>query len=888
MVLGGVVAWRQTVVGLAFLLFVSVFVVLPPVEAAADTGSLAAVGGPAAVDVGVAKTVPARRASGSGSSVVGSLFGAVRSGLLEELGAVGVRGVGVVGELLRLAAFVPPAVDLEATVEFDAALVTSVAGDGTSGVADGLGVAASFGSPVAVTVADEGTVVVDGHSLRLVDRSDFDVATWVGDAAVAGCVDSADPSLVRLTSPEFVTTDLDYVYVIDSCSVSGGAYYAIRRVDLATGATDTLPGAAADIRNPRGMTYAPDGYLYVTTLNDDAVWQVNRSTGAMSSVHSSGQDLEAIAADDTHLYVMNRQVFGNFYRDSMVKISLSDFSGVNFGGRLDVDRGVLVSAGDYLYGVSADGEYLKRWDKSDESETGTAGSGAVGFVDGVENEAWFGRIDAVATDGDRLWIVDGPNYRLRTASDSVALPRGATPFSDTEVVAMSGSMVVTVETTLEDGDGNPANNPPLTFTDIRDVAVVGGDAYVANRDAIYQVDLATGIGELLSGIPGTPGCTDSIDPELATFDIHSMTTDGYWLYVFNDHGAGACDGNWSGGTQLQLRRVSTVTGAVSPLRVYNGFHDMTAGPDGLIYVATGSANGARVRWIDPTLGNYDDVLPDPMTYTSFNATAEAVAADDTKLWLVNNGLNGPNRLWSFAFPGYTETMIRDDHPRDEQMVSAGSSLIQAGGTSVSVVDKSDGSSVTVAGNGVSSFYDNTSPGLEFTSIAGVAHDGDAIYVVDSGTDRLRMIVDAFNPPGAFAFGYDGYGSWRHGVNAGLGNFVWSATDAAVATAGPELAVSRIYNSSDPRVGPFGVGWTFSYDMRWRADSAGNVTVLFPDGRRETHVPDGSGGWLAPEGYFSVLAGTVSSGFTLTMKDDTVYTFNTDGALTLITDANGHT
>ncbi|MCP4306804.1 MAG: hypothetical protein GY788_18400, partial [bacterium] len=41
-------------------------------------------------------------------------------------------------------------------------------------------------------------------------------------------------------------------------------------------------------------------------------------------------------------------------------------------------------------------------------------------------------------------------------------------------------------------------------------------------------------------------------------------------------------------------------------------------------------------------------------------------------------------------------------------------------------------------------------------------------------------------------------------------------------------------------------------------------------------------------YFSVLAGTVSSGFTLTMKDDTVYTFNTDGALTLITDANGHT
>ncbi|MCP4304141.1 MAG: RHS repeat protein, partial [bacterium] len=118
--------------------------------------------------------------------------------------------------------------------------------------------------------------------------------------------------------------------------------------------------------------------------------------------------------------------------------------------------------------------------------------------------------------------------------------------------------------------------------------------------------------------------------------------------------------------------------------------------------------------------------------------------------------------------------------------------------------------------------------------------------------------------------------------------MWSSTDATIGTAGPSLDVTRTYNSSDPRVGPFGLGWTFTYDMRWQSDSAGNITVLYPDGRRETYVPDGSLGWLAPEGYFSTLTGDENSGFTLTMKDDTKYVFNDTGALTSITDGNSNT
>ena len=52
---------------------------------------------------------------------------------------------------------------------------------------------------------------------------------------------------------------------------------------------------------------------------------------------------------------------------------------------------------------------------------------------------------------------------------------------------------------------------------------------------------------------------------------------------------------------------------------------------------------------------------------------------------------------------------------------------------------------------------------------------------------------------------------------------------------PALELTRTFNSADPRVGAFGQGWTHSYDMTWNADAAGNITVLYPDGRRETRV-----------------------------------------------------
>ncbi|WP_157032505.1 LamG-like jellyroll fold domain-containing protein [Kitasatospora cheerisanensis] len=68
-----------------------------------------------------------------------------------------------------------------------------------------------------------------------------------------------------------------------------------------------------------------------------------------------------------------------------------------------------------------------------------------------------------------------------------------------------------------------------------------------------------------------------------------------------------------------------------------------------------------------------------------------------------------------------------------------------------------------------------------------------------------------------------------------GNYTTGATDAMVAAVGPSLAVSRTYNSLDPRTGSlFGAGWSSSYDLSVvpDGDSDGGVVLTTGNGRTE--------------------------------------------------------
>ncbi|WP_199444337.1 polymorphic toxin-type HINT domain-containing protein [Umezawaea beigongshangensis] len=121
-----------------------------------------------------------------------------------------------------------------------------------------------------------------------------------------------------------------------------------------------------------------------------------------------------------------------------------------------------------------------------------------------------------------------------------------------------------------------------------------------------------------------------------------------------------------------------------------------------------------------------------------------------------------------------------------------------------------------------------------------------------------------------------------------GNYFSSAVDASVASVGPELTVSRTYNSLDPRRGnAFGAGWSTRYDMSVLPDEdgSGNVVVTHPDGQQARFGRNPDGTFAPPGGRYAVLNHESDSTWRLQDKTGTVYSFTAAGALSRIADAH---
>ncbi|WP_231647484.1 LamG-like jellyroll fold domain-containing protein, partial [Planomonospora sphaerica] len=122
-----------------------------------------------------------------------------------------------------------------------------------------------------------------------------------------------------------------------------------------------------------------------------------------------------------------------------------------------------------------------------------------------------------------------------------------------------------------------------------------------------------------------------------------------------------------------------------------------------------------------------------------------------------------------------------------------------------------------------------------------------------------------------------------------GNYTTTATDLAIAAAGPPLSVTRSYNSMDARTdGIFGAGWSTRWDMRLVREVRGDLVtalITYPDGRRVRFAANGDGSFQPPPGMYATLAET-ENGWRLMDKSSTSYLFDALGRVTKITDAHG--
>lgn len=182
--------------------------------------------------------------------------------------------------------------------------VTTLAGSGNRGYADGPGATARFSWPYGVAVAPDGGTVFVADSgndcVRSVDVVSGVVSTLAG-GGTRGFADG-EAATSRFSWPYGVATSPDgtVVYVADSGN------NRVRAIDVRLGAVTTLagagsagfqdgPSATARFYGPRGVVVSPDGaVVYVADYSNFRVRAVDRKAGRVSTIMGGGGADEVI------------------------------------------------------------------------------------------------------------------------------------------------------------------------------------------------------------------------------------------------------------------------------------------------------------------------------------------------------------------------------------------------------------------------------------------------------------------------------------------------------------------------------------------------------------------------------------------------------------------
>ncbi len=183
--------------------------------------------------------------------------------------------------------------------------VSTLAGNGESGLADGTGAAARFDGPNALAVGPGGVLVVTdsrNHRLRQVSPSG-EVTTPAGSgptATVVGGFADGPAATARLSNPSGVTVAPDgTVYFADTGNhrvrwLKGGQVGTLAGGDTAADETGLPgggfadgPGAAARFRYPTSLARTPDGSLLLVDTGNRKLRRVTPQ-GATSTVADLG------------------------------------------------------------------------------------------------------------------------------------------------------------------------------------------------------------------------------------------------------------------------------------------------------------------------------------------------------------------------------------------------------------------------------------------------------------------------------------------------------------------------------------------------------------------------------------------------------------------------
>lgn len=251
-----------------------------------------------------------------------------------------------------------------------AGIVSTFAGNGAFGSANGVGTAASFNLPYGITIDASGNLYVADSGSRLIRRitPDGAVSTLAGSGA-DGTADGAGAA-ASFKVPLSIAIDAGgNLYVTDNGNV--------RKITQA-GVVSTLPGAGTAFGAPAGIAVDATGNLYIADTNNNLIRKIT-AAGLVSTIAGNGlkgsDDGGSTSASFNAPLSITADAAGNlFVGDSDNRIRLISTSGM---------------------------------------VTTIAGDGTSGSDDGSGLKARFVGLSGMAVSGNSLYVADTGNNSIR-------------------------------------------------------------------------------------------------------------------------------------------------------------------------------------------------------------------------------------------------------------------------------------------------------------------------------------------------------------------------------------------------------------------------------------------------------------------------------------------
>ena len=319
------------------------------------------------------------------------------------------------------------------------ALVTTLAGSGVAGFADGTGTAAQFNRPQGVAVDSSGTVYEsDFYNSRVRKITPAGVVTTFAGSGVQGYADGAG------TAAQFITT---FGVAVDS---SGTVYVAdfsnhrIRKITPA-GVVTTLAGSgvagyadgtgtAAQFNGPEGVAVDSSGTVYVGDSINHCIRKISPA-GVVTTLAGSGvagyADGTGTAAqfnrpDGVAVDSVGTVYVGDPMNHRIRKITptgiVTTFAGSSVAGYADgtgtaaqfiTPDGVAVDSSGTVYVADFSDHRIRKITPAGVVTT-LAGSGIAGYADSTGTTAQFNGPPSLAVDSaGTVYVADSINHRIR-------------------------------------------------------------------------------------------------------------------------------------------------------------------------------------------------------------------------------------------------------------------------------------------------------------------------------------------------------------------------------------------------------------------------------------------------------------------------------------------